>query len=128
MSFPSGASLRRPTPTSFPRGDKGEKPSEERALLRKFVAKNRRTEDQNLKMAELKAAREKLAIERRKVGGALKSESRKRQRLKAKARKRTAEELVEVSICVQKLQISRLRRHLRSVRNPAPQQRRSNRR
>ena len=69
---------------------------DEADFMEAFVQKHKKTDKPGLKMAELKAEREKLKIERRKVQKEMKNEIRKRQRLRSKAKKLSAEELVQV--------------------------------
>ena len=66
------------------------------SLVDAFVKKNKRADLPAQKMAELKVQREKLKAEKKVVQRDLKNEIRKRARLKAKAKKLTAVELVQV--------------------------------
>ena len=66
-------------------------------LMEAFVQKHKRADLPALKMAELKEQHDKLKNEKRKVQKEIKNEVRKRQRLKSKAKKFTADELVQVS-------------------------------
>ena len=65
-------------------------------LVDAFVKKNKRADVPAQKMAELKAQREKLKAEKKAVQRDLKNEIRKRARLKSKAKKLSAVELVQV--------------------------------
>ena len=65
-------------------------------LVDAFVKKNKRVDVPAQKMADLKAQREKLKAEKKAVQRDLKNEIRKRARLKSKAKKLSAVELVQV--------------------------------
>ena len=65
-------------------------------LVDAFVKKNKRADVPAQKMAELKAQREKLKAEKKAVQRDLKNEIRKWARLKSKAKKLSAVELVQV--------------------------------
>ena len=81
------------TPTNSSVG--GSSSSSSSDLLGAFVAKNS-SPDPSDKVQKLKQEREKLRVERKKVQRELRNEDRRRARLKNKAKKLTASELVQV--------------------------------